>query len=291
MRVRGLDTGDRVPTPSSVRSLRQNKKQTVAGWRVWLSGASSGIGAALARELVSRGSDVALFARRREKLEFLRAELQRERAAARVLVQEGDVTDRERVGWAVREVEDAWGGLDAVILDAGIGDSMFPDQFDAELVERIMAVNFLGAIYGIEAALPGMLRRGVGTIVGVSSISAVRGFPTAAPYCASKAALTHFLESLRGDLRGRGVKVVTVSPGFVKTPLTDRNRFPMPFLQSPEVAARRIVAGIAVGKREVHFPWRLTVPIKLLRCMPGSVFDVLMARFVSGKGYRKEEEP
>ena len=153
-----------------------------------------------------------------------------------------------------------------------------------------MAVNFLGAIYGIEAALPGMLQRGEGTIVGVSSISAVRGFPTAAPYCASKVALTHFLESLRGDLRGRGVTVVTVSPGFVKTALTDRNQFPLPFLQSPEVAARRIVAGIAAGKREVHFPWRLTVPFKLLRCVPGAVFDVLMARFVSGKGYRTEEE-
>lgn len=259
------------------------------GWRFWLSGASSGIGAALARELVRRGGDVALFARRGEKLEALRAELQRVRAAARVLVQVGDVTDRERVRRAVEEVEEAWEGLDGVILNAGIGDSLFPDRFDAERVERIMAVNFLGAVYAIEAALPGMLQREAGMIVGVSSISAVRGFPTAAPYCASKAALTSFLESLRGDLRGRGVKVITISPGFVKTPLTDRNRFPMPFLQSPEVAARRIVAGIAAGKREVHFPWRLTVPLKLLRLVPGALFDWLMAVFVSGRGYGKRE--
>ena len=230
---------------------------------------------------------MALFARRREKLESLRAELERERPAARILVQEGDVTDRERVGRAVREVEEAWGGLDAVVLGAGIGDFMDPAHFDAGLVERIMAVNFLGAVYGIEAALPGMLRRGAGTIAGISSIAAVRGFPTAAPYCASKAALAHFLESLRGDLRGRGVKVVTVSPGFVKTPLTDRNRFPMPFLLSPEVAARRIAAGIAAGRREVHFPWRLTVPMKLLRCVPAAVFDLLMDRFVRGRGYGK----
>lgn len=261
----------------------------LTGWRIWLSGASSGIGAALARELVRTGSDVALFARRREKLEALRAELRGDRGSARVLVQAGDVTDRERVGRAVREVEDVWGGVDGVVLNAGTGDSLFPDDFDASRVERILAVNFLGAVYGIEAALPGMLQRGSGSIVGISSISAVRGFPTAAPYCASKAALTTFLESLRGDLRGRGVKVITVSPGFVKTPLTDRNRFPMPFLQSPEVAARRIARGIAAGKREVHFPWRLTVPLKLLRCVPGAVFDALMARFVVGRGYGKRD--
>ena len=259
-------------------------------WRVWLSGASSGIGAALARELVARGSEVALFARRREKLAALRDELTHARPDAQILVQEGDVTDREGVQRAVHQAEERMGDLDVVILNAGTGDSLFPDRFDAALVERITAVNYLGAIYGIEAALPRMLQRGAGTIVGVSSIVSVRGFPTAAPYCASKAALTSFLESLRGDLRGRGVKVITVSPGFVKTPLTDRNRFPMPFLQTPEEAARRIVAGIAVGKREVHFPRRLTVPMKLLRCVPGVVFDAFMAWFVSGKGYRKSEQ-
>jgi NAD(P)-dependent dehydrogenase (short-subunit alcohol dehydrogenase family) len=166
---------------------------------------------------------------------------------------------------------------------------MFPDRFDAALVERILAINFLGAVYGIEAALPGMLARGRGAIAAVSSISAAYGLPSSAPYCASKAALTVFLESLRIDLRATGVKVITISPGFIKTPLTDRNRFPMPFLQPPDLAARRIVDGIARGKREVHFPKRLTVPMKLLRCLPGRVSDWLVTA-IAGRGYYKEPE-
>lgn len=257
-------------------------------WRVWLSGASSGLGDALAREFVARGASVALFARREERLKVLRDELVAARPEARVLVQPGDVRDRARVREAVREAEERFGGIDVLLLNAGIGDSFFPRKFDSELVERILAVNFLGAVYGIEAALPGMLARGSGVIVGVSSIGAVRGFPTAAPYCASKAALATFLESLRVDLAGSGVRVITVSPGFIKTPLTDRNRFPMPFLQPAERAARRIVDGIARGRREIHFPRRLTVPLKLLRCVPGALVDRVLARLLRGKSYRKE---
>ncbi len=261
---------------------------TELGWRVWLSGASSGLGEALATELASRGCRIALFARREELLEALRARLKATHPASEVIVQVGDVRDRTRVHAAIREAELRFGGLDVLLLNAGIGDSLFPDKFSAELVERITAVNYFGAIYSIEAALPAMLARKSGTIVGVSSIGAVRGFPTAAPYCASKAALTSFLESLRLDLRGRGVRVITVSPGFIKTPLTDRNRFPMPFLQSPESAARRIVAGIARGKREIHFPRRLTIPMKILRCFPGFLFDWLLSRTMRGKAYRKD---
>jgi len=257
---------------------------------VWLSGASSGLGEALARELARRGSRLALFARREDRLQALCAELSARNRGADVLVQGGDVRDRARVHEAVREAEERFGGIDVLILNAGIGDSFFPDEFDAELVERITAVNYLGAVYGIEAALPAMLARGAGTLVGVSSIGAVRGFPTAAPYCASKAALTTFLESLRLDLKGRGVTVITVSPGFIKTPLTDRNRFPMPFLQPADGAARRIVDGIERGKREIHFPRRLTLAMKLLGCVPGRLYDFLLSRTVRGKGYRKVKE-
>jgi NADP-dependent 3-hydroxy acid dehydrogenase YdfG len=259
-------------------------------WKVWLSGASSGLGEALARELVARGASVALFARREDRLRGLAVELETLRPGARVLVQPGDVRDRTRVTEAVREAEAAFGAIDVLLLNAGTGDSLFPHKFDAGLVERITAVNYLGAVYGIEAALPGMLARREGTIVGVSSIGAVRGFPTAAPYCASKAALTSFLESLRIDLAGTGVRVVTVSPGFIKTPLTDRNRFPMPFLQPADRAARRIVEGIRRRKREIHFPRRLTIPMKLLRLLPGWLFDFLLTRTTRGKGYRKESE-
>jgi NAD(P)-dependent dehydrogenase (short-subunit alcohol dehydrogenase family) len=276
-----------MPASSSAEAI---PRSGATPWRVWLSGASSGLGEALARELVSRGSRVALFARREENLKRIREQLLRSFPGSEVLVQAGDVRDRARVREAVAEARSKFGGIDVLLLNAGIGDSLFPDKFDAELVERIMAVNYLGAVYGIEAALPDMLARKSGTIVGVSSVGAVRGFPTAGPYCASKAALTSFLESLRLDLWGRGVKVITVSPGFIKTPLTDRNRFPMPFIQPADRAARRIVDGIAKGKREIHFPRRLTIPLKLLRCLPGGLYDRIFSRMISGKGYRKERE-
>jgi NADP-dependent 3-hydroxy acid dehydrogenase YdfG len=256
---------------------------------VWLSGASSGLGEALARELASRGSKLALFARREDRLEALCREIIALRPWAEVLVQPGDVRDRTRVGAAVREAEERFGGLDVLLLNAGIGESLFPDRFDAAVVERIVAINFLGAVYGIEAALPGMLARRRGAIAAVSSISAAYGLPSSAPYCASKAALTVFLESLRIDLRRTGVRVITISPGFIKTPLTDRNRFPMPFLQEPDQAARRIADGIARGKREIHFPKRLTVPIKLLRCIPGPIADWLVT-VIAGRGYHKQPE-
>jgi short-subunit dehydrogenase len=259
-------------------------------WRVWLSGASSGLGAALAKELAVRGCSIALFARREEALRALRERIVATWPGAGVIVQAGDVRDRVRVRAAVHEAESRFGALDVLILNAGTGDSLFPESFDAGLVREILEVNFLGAVHGIEAALPGMLARRSGAIVGVSSIGAVRGFPTAAPYCASKAALTSFLESLRIDLWDSGVKVITVSPGFISTPLTERNRFPMPFLQSAPAAARRIVDGIVRGKREIHFPRRLTIPLKILRCFPGFLYDGVVRRLVRGKGYRKESE-
>jgi len=262
---------------------------TSLSWRVWLSGASSGLGEALARELASRDCRLALFARRGELLEKLKEELLRVKPGLDMLVQQGDVRDSGRVKDAVRAAEERFGGIDVLILNAGTGDSLFPDQFDTELVERVFSVNFLGAIYGIAAGLPGMLSRKSGTIVGVSSIAGVRGFPGSGPYCASKAAFTTFLESLRLDLKGTGIKVVTVTPGFIKTPLTDRNRFPMPFLQPADRAARTIVRGIERGKREIHFPKRLTIPLKILRALPGPIYDFLVTR-VLPRGLRKEKE-
>ena len=257
-------------------------------WRVWLSGASSGIGQALARAFVERGCRIALFARRQTELEALRQELCEASASEdSVLVQVGDVGQRDEVHAAVREAEETFGAIDVLLLNAGIGDPLSPNAFDAALVERIHRVNFLGAVYGIEAALPDMLRRAAGTIAAVSSIGAVRGMPTAAPYCASKAALTTFLESLRLDLHGSGVRVTTISPGFVRTPLTDRNRFPMPFLMEPEAAANRILSGLVKRRREIHFPRRLTVPLKLFRCLPGALSDALLRRTAVGKGYGK----
>jgi len=167
---------------------------------------------------------------------------------------------------------------------------MFPaERVDSALVERVHAVNFVGPVYAIEAALPAMVARGSGIIAGVSSIAAVGGMPAAAPYSASKAAFSNFLQSLRIDLGRTGVRVTTVTLGFVKTPLTDRNLFPMPFLQTPEAASRRIIRGIERGRREVQFPRRLTWPLKLLASMPGALWEWCLGR-VARRGFRKTSQ-
>lgn len=256
------------------------------GSRIWLTGASSGIGAALALELALRGSHVALFARNAGRLEAVRATIRRTLAGRgepdrQVLVQYGDVTDRARVRAAVEEAESELEGLDIAVLNAGIGDILPASKFRGEAVRKILEVNFMGAVHGIEAVLPGMLSRGHGALVAISSVAAYRGLPQAAPYCASKAALTTLFESLRLDLAPYGIRVLTVSPGFVKTPLTDRNRFPMPFLLTPGDAARRIADGIQKNRRDIHFPRRLTYLMKLLRVLPVWLYDPLVARIAS----------
>ncbi len=261
------------------------------GRAVWLTGASGGIGAALARTLARRGRPLALFSRDEQRLEGLREEilasLRSLPAGAAgveppaILIQRGDVTDRTRVLQAVAEADEALGGIGVAILNAGIGESLDIDRFSSDLVRSVIEVNFFGAVHGIEGVLPRFLERGRGTVVGISSMAGFRGLPQSAPYCASKAALSTFLESLRVDLAPRGIGVITVSPGFVKTPLTDRNRFPMPFLLSPERAAEIIVRGIEKGRRTIDFPWQFALPMKLLRLAPPRLYDALIRRFLA----------
>ncbi len=253
---------------------------------IWLTGASSGIGEALARELVRRGGRVAAFARRKERLDRLRDEL-----GESLLVQVGDVTDRVRVKEAVAEAQEAFGPIDVAIFNAGIGDSLMFDEFDVDLIERTFAVNVMGVVYGMDAVLPQMKERKSGTIVGISSPAGFRGLPTSGAYCASKAALSTLLESLRVEARAHGIKLLTVSPGFVKSEMTDRNDHPMPFLMETDKAARIICDGIESGRRHIHFPWRLTVPLLLMRMLPIPLWDYLMRKFVvpRAKPKRKSE--
>ena len=249
------------------------------GSRVWLTGASSGIGSALANVLAERGCRLALFARNRDRLETVRdsiLENSKESVPPEILVQPGDVTDSTRVRDAVCEAESVFGGLDLVIFNAGIGRSLLVEEFKSDRVREIFEVNFMGVMHGLEAVLPGFLERGSGTLVGISSVAGFRGLPQSAPYCSSKSALIIFLESLRLDLSPRGIRVLTVSPGFVKTPLTDRNRFAMPFLVPADRAAEIIVRGIERGHRNICFPFRMSLMMKLVRVMPVWLFDFMM---------------
>ncbi|RTR01522.1 SDR family NAD(P)-dependent oxidoreductase [Halomonas nitroreducens] len=239
--------------------------------RIWLTGATSGIGRALAERLLAQGHRVALSARRPEAL----AELAGNQDNALLLPL--DVTDRQAVLAAGRRLEARFGGLDLVILNAGTCEYLDARDFDSALVERVFAPNVFGALYGVEAALP-LLRRaraegGRPLLAATSSASAYLALPRAEAYGASKAALSYFLESLRLDLAGEGIDVSLIHPGFVKTPLTDRNDFPMPMRVSAERAAETILAGLAAHRLDIHFPRRFTLLLKLLGSLsPGLRF-------------------
>src|SRR5262245_128324 len=232
--------------------------------RVWVTGASTGIGAALVKAFLARGARVAMTARRRDLLD----EIARGADRSRVLVVPADVTDRAAVTTAARAIEAAWGGIDVAIFNAG---GVVEHDFVAT-----MALNYSSVVYGIEAVVDGMLSRGRGHIAAVASLAGYRPAPIATEYGASKAAVIYLMDGLRFSLAPRGVRVTVINPGFVRTPLTDRNDFPMPFLVEADAAAERIVKGLERGKREIHFPAPMSWTAKLLRVLPFPVYERLI---------------
>lgn len=247
-----------------------------------VTGASSGIGEALSRRLAAAGRPTALVARRAERLDALAAEIRGRggRAAAFPC----DVGVREHVRRAVERCRETLGPVDLLVANAGISENTRPDALDAARVERILRVNFLGSVYCVEAVLPGMLERDRGRLVAVSSLAGYGGLPLTAAYSASKGAMTNFFESLRIDLRGTGVGVTVVSPGYVRTPMTEGSPHPKPFLIDAEDAAERIHRAIGEGKGSAAFPWPLAAFAWLARIFPRSVYD----RLAGGIDRRKE---
>lgn len=245
----------------------------------FLTGASSGIGRSLARRLAAAGERVALVARRMELLESLAAEI--EGSGGRALAIRCDVTDREQVRAAVREAESALGPLDRLIANAGAAEVTRVAAFDAEHVERQLRLNVLGAVYGIEAVLPGMLARRSGHLVAVSSLAGYRGVPGAAAYSASKAALSNLMESLRVDLRGSGVAVTLIVPGFVRTkPSQKAKKKNRPFRMGVEPASERIHRAIEARVAVCAFPLPLVALAWLGRALPAGLYD----RVLAGRG-------
>ena len=242
--------------------------------RIWLTGASYGIGRSLAVELANSGARLALTARSEDKLQELATEI--EAVGVEVLVLPGDVTDRESMQRVADAMRDAWGGIDVLIANAGTHVPTRVEAFDVDEYMDLMRLNYGGVLNCIEAVLPRMLEDGAGHIVGVSSLAGYRGVPGAAAYGATKSALIHFLESMRFDLAGSGVDVTIVNPGFVRTPLTDRNDFDMPFLVEPDRAARIIRRGIERRRREVSFPFPFNWFIKFLRVIPMPLYMLIM---------------
>jgi short-subunit dehydrogenase len=251
------------------------------GARVWLTGASSGIGEALVAPLVRRGARVAVTARRTDLLTAIAAKHAGGRAS--VLAVPADVTNRAAVAAAAKEVESEWGGIDLAIFNAGgsIGSPQSATRnppFAADDYTETMALNYSSVVYGIEAVLPGMLARGNGHLAAVASLAGYRPSTVAVPYSASKAAVIHLMEGLRLDVESRGITVTVVNPGFVRTPLTARNTFKMPFLVEVDDAAERIVRGLEHRKNEILFPAPLAWTVKLLRILPNGLYARLIKR-------------
>jgi short-subunit dehydrogenase len=245
--------------------------------RVFLTGASSGIGRALVLELARRhpGLTIGLVARRQVELERLAAELPQATVALHPL----DVTD----GAALRDAGAAFAarhGLpDVVIGNAGISAGTLTEKAaDRDVFARIIATNVIALFDTFAPFVAPMRERRAGRLVGIASVSGVRGLPGGGAYCASKAAAISYLESLRVELHGSGVRVVTISPGYVRTPMTAVNRFPMPFLMDAERFAARAVDAIERGRSHVVIPWQMAVVAKLLRMLPNPLFDAAFAR-------------
>lgn len=246
-----------------------------SGKVVLITGASSGIGRGLGVELARRGAAVGLLARRAEALGEIVEEI--EAAGGRAIALPADVTDADTVRFSACALRRKFGYIDLLIANAGIGAATPATNLPLEDVEAVIKVNLIGAANSAAAVIPDMVRRGSGRLVAISSLAGYRGLPNSAAYCASKAGLSAFFESLRIDLRGTGVDVTIIYPGFVRTPLTARHT-KMPYLMEIEYAARKILRAIETGKSSYSFPWQLANFVRAGLLFPISFYDWLAAR-------------
>lgn len=242
---------------------------------VLITGASSGIGEAMAKKFAQEGALLALTARRKEILDkFIKNPEVKTKAAA----YKCDVTNIDEIKSVYRQVKIDFGKIDIAVLNSGVSFRSGIKDFSSEKAKLIFDTNVMGIINFVEVLLPDFINERNGVIVGVSSLADSRGFPKSGFYCASKAAATIFLESLRVELKPFNVKVITVRPGFVKTPMTDKNEFFMPFLMEPDKAAEIIVNGIKKDKKRIQFPLAISLAVRFLRIIPDSVFEYLASR-------------
>ncbi|MBM3548230.1 MAG: SDR family NAD(P)-dependent oxidoreductase [Alphaproteobacteria bacterium] len=244
----------------------------MTGRLAWITGASTGIGRALALRLARDGWRVAASARGADALE----RLEDENAAIRAFPL--DVTDAAGAARVVGEIEGELGAIDLVVANAGTHAPTPADAFDAAAVRRLIEINLIGATNTLAAAMPSMIARKGGHIAIVASVAGYRGLPGAAAYSATKAGLIALAEGLKFDLDRAGVKIQVINPGFVRTPLTDRNDFPMPFLMEVDEAAGRIVHGLAGSAFEIAFPRRLAWMLKFAALLPDRLYFPLVAK-------------
>lgn len=247
---------------------------------VIITGASAGIGYQLATDLAKEGAQLALISRRKSILDELAKGLI---PLTKVLTYECDVTQKEQVESVVKKIKEDFGRVDIAILNSGVAYRASVLQYSSRDAEITFNTNVFGAVYFIEQLLPDFLRERRGVIVGISTLGDGKGFPKSGFYSASKAALTILLESLRIELKKFNVKVVTIKPGFVKTAMTDKNEFYMPFLMTVEKASKIILNGLKKDKRIIEFPLFTTIASKFLRMIPTRLFEAMASRELPGK--------
>ncbi len=247
-----------------------NEKQK----KIWITGASSGIGKATAEKFALEGWKVAVSARRKELLD----EMTKNKDIFSFPL---DVTNKEQIEKVFKSIIDKFGDLDMCLFSSGTYNPKDEQSIDTEKIKRVINVNFFGVIDCVKVVEDYFKKRKSGHISIVSSIASYRGLPNSSGYGPSKAALSNFAESIYFDFKKFDVKVSIVSPGFIKTPLTDKNKFQMPFLKSPEFAANKIFKGLTKSNSfEIHFPKQLTLILKILRILPYKIYLFLINKSV-----------
>ena len=242
--------------------------------KIWITGASSGIGKALAEKFALEGWKVAVSARRKEILDEM---AKNENITSHPL----DVTNQEQINNVFSKIINEFGSLDLCVFSSGTYDPKLEQEINIEQNKFVMETNFFGVLYCIKAVEKYFKDKKDGHISIVSSIAAYRGLPNSSGYGPSKAALTNLTESLYFDFKKYNVKISLVSPGFIKTPLTDKNEFPMPFIRSPEFAAEKMFNGLTKSNSfEIHFPKPLTLILKFLRILPYKIYLFLIDKGV-----------
>lgn len=243
---------------------------------VMITGASSGIGRGLAVQLARRGARVGLVARRADTLDEIVTEI--EAAGGKTLALPADVQDAHSLRAAADRLRLELGPIDVLIANAGVAATIDAVDLQPDLVANVINVNVLGAANSVAAVVPEMVARGSGQLVVISSLAAYRGLPKSAAYCASKAAVSAFFESLRLDLRPRGIDVTIIHPGFIKTPLTAGRHAQMPFLLELDDAVNKIIGAIEKRKKSYAFPWQLASIVRAGMVMPNFMYDWISSR-------------
>ncbi len=240
--------------------------------KVFITGASSGIGQALAEHYASEGAIIGLVARRLSLLTSLQ-----EKLPTKTIIYAVDVRDSDALEKAAQDFIAQFGPPDIVIANAGVSaGTLTENKDDIKTFKGVIDINLLGMVHTFQPFIHVMKQAKKGSLVGIASVAGIRGLPGASAYSASKAATIAYLESLRVELNPSGINVTTIAPGFIKTPITDINQYPMPFLMAPDIAAKKFAQAIAKKKRFIVIPWQMGCLARILRFIPPWLWDFMM---------------